>query len=334
MIAQLDKKFISLRPWKLWSRLLAYFFFEGRPLTTSGQWFNTVVFLIFRLCKKIPFRDTTKNPIFIVGMGRSGTTALGSVLSMHREFAYLNEPKALWHSIYGGEDIIGSYSKEVGTYRIDEEVLDSRSVLEAGRVYSAFLAITRSKRVVDKYPELLFRIPFVKRLYPSAKFILITRNGFDNCSSIDKWCETHTIAAVANEVEDWWGLNSRKWHALVDQIVPEYEDLAGKQKALRALSKNIDRATLEWIITMREGISALQNYPNDVLRIDYEDLCTTPEATTKEILEFVGTDSKDSVFDEYAVETLERKRKPVKPFELNSHLAAEFESTMQLLGYI
>ncbi len=100
MPAQLDSLYIRTRPTKAVSRLISYALFEGRPLTTRGRWINPLVFALSGTLKTLPQIKKVKKPIFIIGMGRSGTTILGVVMSMHRDVGFLNEPKALWHSIY------------------------------------------------------------------------------------------------------------------------------------------------------------------------------------------------------------------------------------------
>ena len=104
MVAQIDTKFIRARPWKLWSRLLAYALFEGRPLTTRGRWINPLVFAGYRLWSVLPLRKRDLRPIFVMGVGRSGTTVLGTILALHPDVGYLNEPKALWHAALGDDD--------------------------------------------------------------------------------------------------------------------------------------------------------------------------------------------------------------------------------------
>lgn len=110
MIAQINALYIKTRPWKLYSRFMSYVLFEGRPATTRGQWINPLVFSILRTAKALPALKSVRKPIFITGMGRSGTTALGIAMSMHRDIGYMNEPKALWHTAYPYEDVIGHYS--------------------------------------------------------------------------------------------------------------------------------------------------------------------------------------------------------------------------------
>ena len=96
MVAQIDSNFIRLSWKKAYTRYLSYAFYEGRPLTTKGRWINPLIFFLYRVQQYSPFVRKVKQPIFILGTGRSGTTILGVTLAMHRAVGFLNEPKALW----------------------------------------------------------------------------------------------------------------------------------------------------------------------------------------------------------------------------------------------
>ncbi|MEI6260925.1 MAG: sulfotransferase [Deltaproteobacteria bacterium] len=331
MIAQLDdRRYLRVRPWKFWSRLLSYGLFEGRPLTTKGRWINPLVFMFFSIVIRFPALRKVCKPVFILGMGRSGTTALGLVLSMHRKVGFLNEPKALWHSVLPCEDLIGSYTQEAACYRLG--ALDATDLCRKWmhRIYGAYLVATFSSRVVDKYPELIFRVPFVQSLFPDAKFLFLVRNGWETCRSIEGW-SNRLGQQLRGEVHDWWGLDRRKWKLLVEQIVPEHSDLAPHVDAMRGWTDQVDMAAVEWIVSMREGLALLQRYPYDVLRVTYEELCHDPGNVMEQIREFVGL-GKDEVFLQYGQSVL----RPVKlnpPFILASVIERPFYETMQALGY-
>ncbi len=231
MIAQIDANYIRTRPFKLWSRFISYGLFEGRPLTTRGRWINPLVFALFALEKRMPRLRTVKKPVFIIGTGRSGTTILGIILSMHRDVGFLNEPKALWHAINPDEDLVGSYSRGPARYRLGAEDVTSEMISVAHRIYGAYLFSTLSSRVVDKYPELVFRVPFVRSLFPDARFLFLVRNGWDTCHSIDLWSK-RLGSQDGDEKQDWWGADNRKWKLLVEQVAADDPDF---EKSLRVL---------------------------------------------------------------------------------------------------
>jgi hypothetical protein len=331
MVAQLDNLYLRLRPWKLWSRLVSYALFEGRPLTTRGRWINPLVFAHFTVEKCLPQIKRVEKPVFILGTGRSGTTILGLVLSMHREVGFLNEPKALWHSVCPHEDLIGSYSLGVAHYRLDENDASHDMMRSAHRLFGAYLVATLSRRVVDKYPELIFRVPFVKALFPDARFLFLVRNGWDTCHSIESW-SNRLGEQVADETHDWWGADRRKWNFLIEQVASEHPDLAKHVNEMRSWTNQTDMAAVEWIITMREGLRLLHLFPNDVMRFDYEELCRSPRQQFSRIVSFLELRADDEPFLRYAEQTL--KPTPDKaPFVLSPLIEEPFRQTMLKLGY-
>jgi len=315
----------------LWSRLLSYALFEGRQVTTKGQWINPLVFAHFAVEKRLPQLRRVEKPVFVLGTGRSGTTVLGMVLSMHREVGFLNEPKALWHAIHPEEDLIGSYSRGAAHYRLGEADAGCETRRTASRLFGAYLAATFSRRVVDKYPELIFRAPFVKALFPDARFLFLVRNGWDTCHSIEAW-SGRLGEQVADETHDWWGVNRRKWNLLVGQVVAEHPDLATHAEEMRSWTNQTDMAAVEWIVTMREGLQLLQRVPNDVMRVDYEELCRSPRRQMSRIAAFLELSADDEPFLRYAEQTL-RPAPEKAPFVLSPLIEDAFHQTMSQLGY-
>lgn len=329
MVAQIDSDYLKARPTRLWSRLLSYALFEGRPLTTRGQWINPVLFRLFAFQKRLPQMRKVKKPIFILGTGRSGTTILGIVLSMHRDVGFLNEPKALWSTLRDDEDLIGSYHRGPARYRLGVEDAAYSLINDAHRVYGAYLRFTMTQRVVEKYPELIFRVPFVREIFPDAKFLFLSRDGWDTCASIENW-SARFGSNVGAETHDWWGVNRRKWSLLIDQLIPEHADLAPHAQTLRSFTDHRAMAATEWIITMREGLGLVDSYPRDVLHVSYAELCANPEKVCTKIAEFVDL-QPDPVFVKYAKATLSPP-KPKKEFPIPMELETPFRDTCTALA--
>lgn len=330
MVAQIDIDYIRSRPSRLWPRLVSYALFEGRPLTTRGQWVNPLVFAHFALEKRLPQLRRVEAPVFILGTGRSGTTILGMVLSMHRDVGFLNEPKALWHALHGGEDLIGSYSRAPARYRLGAEEADPGLVRAAHRIYGAYLCVSGTRRVVDKYPELIFRLPFVRAIFPDAHFLFLSRDGWDTCGSIAGWSDRLSRQS-GGETHDWWGADRRKWNLLVEQILPEHDDLAPHVEMLRELTDHRAMAATEWIVTMREGLTLCRDHPDAVLHVPYESLCAAPSEAMDRIADFAGL-APDSVFLDYASRELTIRR-PKPDFDLPEPLRAPFAATQEALGH-
>jgi len=330
MIAQLDSTYLKLKPAKVISRLISYALFEGRPLTTKGQWINPFLFMHFALEKHLPQLRKIKQPLFIIGTGRSGTTILGILMSIHKNVGFLNEPKALWHSILPFEDVIGSYTRAQAKYRLDETDASLGVIRNAHRLFGAYLWTVRSGRLVDKYPELVFRVPFVKAIFPDAKFIFLVRNGWDTCSSIEKWSKRLGVNQTG-ETHDWWGVDNRKWNLMLDELVVPDPIFSGILDDVRKLSSHTDMAAVEWIVTMREGIRRKKQNPDCIHLIRYEDIIEKPRESLSTLLRFAELDD-DPIFLSYAEKVL--RPAPIHaPFDLNVAIRPLFDDTMKLLGY-
>lgn len=329
MVAQIDRAMIEARPAKVPGRLIAWALIEGRPLTTKGRWINPIVFALFRLAKSMPIRRGAHKPIYIIGTGRSGTTVLGKLFAIHKETVFLNEPKALWHYAHGEEDLIGSYSTGPARTRLGVDEATPRMARQIARIYSWAMRWGGARRVVDKYPELVFRVPFVLALFPQARFVALFRDGVDACSSVRNWSQRNSDFA-GDEVHDWWGRDDRKWNTLVNQIVPSYPDLAAFRDQLLETEDHIDRAALEWIVSMRELIEVREDYP-EVLAINYELLCRDTPSQLDRMTQHCGLEP-DPVFTKYATAILE----PVEPYgeiEIMPALVTPFKEMLKKLGY-
>lgn len=281
MVAQLDSRFIRIAPERALSRLVGYTLFEGRPATTSGRWWNPVVFANLRLATTRP-PVRIDRPVFIVGMGRSGTTLLGRILAAHPDVGFLNEPKAMWHVVRRDEDIIGSYAPPgTGRLYLDAAAADAAAVDRCHALFSWYLRLSRSRRVVDKYPELVFRSGFVRAIFPDARFLVAVRSPWSTLKSVSGWSIAHGTGDA-----DWWGVRDQKWNVLWEQGVlsqTDNRDLASLE--LSGESDHYVRAAVEWAVTMRRALALADGDPLARV-VRYEDLAERPEAAVADILDF------------------------------------------------
>ena len=330
MVAQVDAKYKSYGIRKVIRRILSYGLFEGRPHTTKGQWFNPVVFTFLRLITLFPGTPSLDKPIFITGLGRSGTTILGVIFSLHKDVGFLNEPKAIWRLIDPKHDINGDYVQTGGRFHLSKSDINKSTRKVAYKLFSRYLKITRSKRLVDKYPELIFRVDYLLELFPDAKIIFITRNGNDATHSIDLWSKRLGIK-TKNSTEDWWGRNDIKWHYLREQIInidPQYENI---RNIAKDKLDDTNRAAIEWIITMREGIKQRSIHTNSVYQMKYEDLSTEKSSEMIKLLNWCRLSHDKNVL-EYSDETLFSNPTKQHP-KLLEPINTLFDKTMNELGY-
>jgi hypothetical protein len=328
MIAQLSKEYILTRPGKFLPRLLSYFFFEGRPATTKGRWFNPITFRCLKLTASTKPIPESESPIFITGTGRSGSTILGLVLSMHRDVGFLNEPKALWYHANSFDDLIGSYSNGPAQFIMngkDEVEISGTKVKSA---YTCYLKWSGSKRIIDKFPEMIFRIEYLNRVFRNPKYIFLYRNAMETISSMAIWSNTHRDA---QREEDWWGVRNRKWNLLIEQVVPHDEYLGGIKEVVSSFTSQADKAAVEWIVTMNRGLKMVMAYPDKVLRVKYEDLCTDKEETLQRICQFIGL-TYDESFIRFGKNII-RDNRAINHIRLHPALRQPIEELSAKLGY-
>ena len=330
MVAQLDKDYCTTRPARALARAVSYAFFEGRPLLTRGRWINP---WLMRRAKAIAGRQggaVINRPLFILGTGRSGTTILGKVLSMHREVGWLNEPKLMWHVACTDEDLPGNYTDRAANYRLDAADATAQVRQAMHNQYADYLKITRNSRVLDKYPELIFRTEFVKAIFPDALFLFLARDGYATCRSISRWSQQHG-KDEQQSVTDWWGINRRKWRLMVEQLVQADPELGQHADRIAAFTDHTAMAAVEWILTMQEGQRLLERHSDSTLLVSYENLTRKPVDTVREILQFAGLENDPMVAD-YAEKTLRPVGEPAT-LELPGVIQNSFDRAMKNLGY-
>lgn len=271
VVAQLDRNYVRIARSRTAVRLLSYSLFEGRPPTTRGQWFNPVVAAHLRLAARSAPISPPVRPIFILGVGRSGTTLLGRLLGVHPHVGFLNEPKAMWHQIDPLEDVTGLYNRSpIAMMRRSASDVTPEMRAAAHRLYGHYQRVTRSRRVVDKYCELSYRRDYLRALFPDCVLIAIVRRPEAVIRSIEQWQLTN-----GSQTQDWWGVGNRKWQVLRDSLLPDQPD-AGVITALAdAARTDADRALIEWIVGMRDLTKSQAGGALNLL-MRYEDLVADP----------------------------------------------------------
>ena len=327
MPAELDGWMLRHRPGRSWARLVAYVLFEGRPVTTRGQLLNPLVFAQLGLWKRLPALARVRAPIFVLGSGRSGTTVLARLLARHREVGLLNEPKALWHAAFPRQDVIGSYARAPGRLLLDERDATQAVERAARRLYGACARLTGSARLVDKYPEMLFRVPFLRALFPDALFLVAERDGLAAAHSVARWSQRfgRTVRGVRH---DWWGVADRKWRALCAEAVPREPDLAPQRAELAALTDERARAALEWLLNRRESarIAAARTPGLHVVRL--EDFRRAPEPVLAGVLAACGLAPDEQLLAQARATLAPDERGPAEPFPLPEPLATAFAAEL------
>lgn len=170
---------------------------------SSNYWLNTIPKKFDKLrISNITTNEINKfeiNPIFIIGMPRSGSTLVESIISSGK----LKIPN-------GGETacinwaILNNYRKNLFDEKIDEINIDQKKLKnDILKKYQSLSLLDKNKKYffTDKSLENFFYIELILELFPNAKFIHCKRNILDNIFAIyqnflTKMSWTHSIEDI------------------------------------------------------------------------------------------------------------------------------------------
>jgi tetratricopeptide (TPR) repeat protein len=134
------------------------------------------------LARKFAFASESQTPLFILGMPRSGTTLLASILSNHHAIATAGElPDML-----DAATRLGEWVKERMPYPFAARHLTAEV---AGRIIRDYeKRLTRDVKgnisyVIDKHTLNFWHVGFIVLLFPRARIINCTRDPLDTCLS-------------------------------------------------------------------------------------------------------------------------------------------------------
>jgi len=243
--------------------------------------------------QRMPAGEPAADPLFIVGLWRSGTTVLHELVNacggwitpqtwqcFHPSSCFLTGPPARAATVKRpmDEGVIAAEGPQedefalllLGEPSIYRGLLDPRRLLECGEAawssegrhlerWQQFVrGVTAggSARLLLKSPGHTFRIPELRRLFPRARFI---------------WIGRHPGEVLASNVRMWSAMMSV--YALWD--CPQDTVQRFLREAFRACSRVLERCIAEMT---RE----------QMLWVDFEALQTDPERVLRQILQFAG----------------------------------------------
>lgn len=194
---------------------------------------------------------SSEQPIFIVGMPRSGTTLVERILTSHSEVTSAGELQDFGIAVKELTKTVSNKVLDVETLK----VADSIDMKALGRRYIERTQAVRgtTKHFVDKLPFNFFYISLIRQALPNAKIICLLRNS---------------IATCVGNFRQLFSINS-----------PYYfysYDLAN---------------TAMFCAEFYELAKQLQNLQDpNVQVVEYESLVEHPESETRKLIEFCGLD--------------------------------------------
>ena len=124
----------------------------------------------------LPAPPAERQPVFVVGFPRSGTTLLEQMLDAHPDFRSMDE-RAFIHDLIEAMEMAGQhYPDDLANLTPDEA--DQLRAVYFRRV-TQVVPDLGTRRLVDKNPLNMLCLPMIMRLFPQARIILCLRHPCD-----------------------------------------------------------------------------------------------------------------------------------------------------------
>lgn len=219
-------------------------------------------------------------PIFIVGAPRSGTMLLYRILRSHSRLAHWRPSEA--HEVWEAD-----YHPALRGW--ESNVLDASDVEPeaAGRIRRSFLLVAgRHRRLIDKTPRNVLRVPFVDAVFPDARYVYLRRDGRENVNSlINAWRSPRYRTYELPEPHSIPGVDPRWWKFV---LYPGWRnDAMGPLEVVCAR---------QWSICNDRVVAASKDIePDRWVGIRYEDLIDDPVGEVGRLMEFLELDYESVV---------------------------------------
>lgn len=214
-----------------------------------------------------------RQPIFVVGHPRSGTTLLASMLGRHPDIASTPESLFLSQSRYALRGTFGTSPARIAAAVMHtplQHLVQSQSALTRdltvvqrtgsrlgqrdvfAAVLNAYRIAHGKPRVLEKSPWHMRHIDELRHWFPDARIVWIVRDGRANVASLQKvpWA-SHDARVLAQQ----------------------------------------------WVRNVALALDSESRAPNVVLRVRFEDLVAAPQPVMATILSHCGVAQSDAVFD-------------------------------------
>lgn len=193
-------------------------------------------------------------PIFVLGLPRTGTTLVDRILSSHSDVFSAGELQNFGITLKRMSGTRTDRVMDVATIRAAMSI----DFNELGQRYiqSTRPATGHAPRFVDKLPMNFFYIGYIALALPQAKIVCLRRNPMDSCLSNYRqlFRLDHPYYSYAYSLEDM-----ADYFALFTGLMSHWETLL----------------------------------PGRILRVDYEDLVQDPEVQSRRLLEHCGLSWQD-----------------------------------------
>lgn len=233
-------------------------------------------------------KPSSRAPAFIVGSGRSGTTALGRALACSPSLTYFFEPVDRWFAVSPATDYGGLFDPRAGHCVLNAEQVDESTRVRFRRVFRH--ALVDDGQLLEKTPINAFRIGFLEAIDARTKYVEIRRDGADVVRSIVQLSRRNDYNVIGRARSNrWWGADDCKWRSLSREV----GDLEIEPEFLVPEAEFATRAAIEWIASLKSVERASAQLGDRLYRVNHSDLVSRPEETLAGIAAFLGVPEGD-----------------------------------------
>jgi len=218
--------------------------------------------------KNAPKEQNAEQPVFIIGMPRSGTTLLEQILGAHPDIGTMGEDELLGYLIKNFS-YIESPAQKPYPLRFNAPHNQYMPAEDIAERYVNYLKrnYPDKKRVTNKAISNFFWFPFIKLTMPDARFIHIERNPVDCClSTYTKFFQDEQQPYSYDLTElghyyAWYKDLMNHWNTLFpdDILNLKYENLVDDPKAnLELICKHLDIPFSEECLNYEKGTGTVR----------------------------------------------------------------------------
>lgn len=315
-------------------------------------------------------KSSIKKPVIILGCPRSGTTLLYTILGKSKElYSLYNESRFIFKKFYEEklkegiefhDDALSPellddktkefFLKEFNKYTLNNRLLGiaqqklfrKKKYLKA--IDSSIVAVNQAYkdillpeyRIIEKTPRNCFKVQFMNKLFPDAKFIYIQRDPRSNISSlIEGWRKRDDGKGRIPKLEvplNIKGYDKQYWRFALPPASAAYAD-----KSLEEVCAH------QWISSNESIMNDLKDIAEDrQMTIKYEDLVANMPELIQKICEFTDLDYSDAMRKiaekPPAINTIKggkpNKDKWKRNADLIERVMPMLEETMAEMGYL
>ena len=202
-----------------------------------------------------PQGDSNHEPIFIVGMPRTGTTLMDRIISSHPDVFSAGE-------LHNFHMAVQAASGSKMPFLFDPEIATRVRDIDWRRLGADYLSSTRpatanQPRFIDKMPHNFLNVGFIARALPNAKIICLRRDPLDTCLSNFR----NFFEGDSSYYEYSFDLlDTGRYYVLFDRLMAHWQKV----------------------------------FPGRILEMPYETLVSSQEASIRRLVDFCGLTWNDA----------------------------------------